>query len=573
MLGEKKEELTQTEQSTQEEEQRKEEEIKKEISEKPKEADRKEKTFPRPWEEFKVEEKRLSTKYRGEELDEGTKTSIAEMVEKDIDRMNESYLLGWVESHKKELESEGSKVDEFSKERKIALAIKEGAFRDLKESPDYEKIREFKIFNETLKKEVLSPDDKTSLLIFLDKKTEGLKKEIEEIKRENRPEGEINLKRKELEEMFLERNKIAENITGRSFDKEIKTEIPERTLTQEEIKGLNAYVEGNAGNQKEKVKESLKREIFNTEWEKLSDNEKKRYSGFSSFVDFKLEETKNILKNKLNLDLKDFDMLTLLYNEKHGIKLEGLKIEGFKIADLELKKPSVWKFWEKLFKKPKIEIKKEGMKITKDIEDFKIFIDSLGNVFDKKIEEQAKEELEKEWIEVILSRNLIEEKIKKIIDFPEEVIKKMYEKIEDGLLVWLIEKELKKEPKTKEQIREIKEKYSQEGLKVPPTEVIRDATIGRGEKYKGSKGDAGTDAKVFKSVFEGYGIDTTEEALGYLLEKKIGKEKYKKSFEEEKGFLELILELIYLLFTGEVPKIDEKEKRKTRRSKKGEEKI
>ena len=453
MLGEKKEELTQTEQSTQEEEQRKEEEIKKEISEKPKEADRKEKTFPRPWEEFKVEEKRLSTKYRGEELDEGTKTSIAEMVEKDIDRMNESYLLGWVESHKKELESEGSKVDEFSKERKIALAIKEGAFRDLKESPDYEKIREFKIFNETLKKEVLSPDDKTSLLIFLDKKTEGLKKEIEEIKRENRPEGEINLKRKELEEMFLERNKIAENITGRSFDKEIKTEIPERTLTQEEIKGLNAYVEGNAGNQKEKVKESLKREIFNTEWEKLSDNEKKRYSGFSSFVDFKLEETKNILKNKLNLDLKDFDVLTLLYNEKHGIKLEGLKIEGFKIADLELKKPSVWKFWEKLFKKPKIEIKKEGMKITKDIEDFKIFIDSLGNVFDKKIEEQAKEELEKEWIEVILSRNLIEEKIKKIIDFPEEVIKKMYEKIEDGLLVWLIEKELKKEPKTKEQIR------------------------------------------------------------------------------------------------------------------------
>ena len=225
MLGEKKEELTQTEQSTQEEEQRKEEEIKKEISEKPKEADRKEKTFPRPWEEFKVEEKRLSTKYRGEELDEGTKTSIAEMVEKDIDRMNESYLLGWVESHKKELESEGSKVDEFSKERKIALAIKEGAFRDLKESPDYEKIREFKIFNETLKKEVLSPDDKTSLLIFLDKKTEGLKKEIEEIKRENRPEGEINLKRKELEEMFLERKKIAENITGRSFDKEIKTEI------------------------------------------------------------------------------------------------------------------------------------------------------------------------------------------------------------------------------------------------------------------------------------------------------------------------------------------------------------
>lgn len=110
-------------------------------------------------------------------------------------------------------------------------------------------------------------------------------------------------------------------------------------------------------------------------------------------------------------------------------------------------------------------------------------------------------------------------------------------------------------------------------MKVPPTEVIRDATIGRGEKYKGSKGDAGTDAKVFKSVFEGYGIDTTEEALGYLLEKKIGKEKYKKSFEEEKGFLELILELIYLLFTGEVPKIDEKEKRKTRRSKKGEEKI
>ena len=474
-----------------------------------------------PWEkEIREIEERLSEKYGAEfELKKETKKSLQEILKKEIEqKMADFALEEWFEEHKEEFTEEGI-PEEISKEKKISLAIEKGALKELTTKKEYEEkfeeIERLFTLRSYLEKKSLPTEILFLTLNTLEKKTEEISAEIKEMEKEGKSEVEISMKRKELENLSKLKEELAEKGTGRNLKEEGEREAKEKIVSKEE------YIDQYFDSQKEEVEKSFKEEIFNREfkkqWEELSEKEKEEYgNNHLEFTERKIEDL----------------------SQKHELKKEEvfyLLVAGYNPEEFKSKG---------IFRK-KIEVKK-GEKIPLGkIEDFKKV---QFEIAERKIREKVKEELGKKWEEEYqkLVKEYREEEIKKLAKFPEEAIKgieEIYQKLKDRLIAERAEKELKKEGKTREEIKEIERKFERKGKDI--IEFLREVLNFQKEQLSGDfESDKENLSKFLEKHLKEYGIDTSSKKLESLVDNK----KYKEVAKKEKGFLRLLLELIFELF-------------------------
>lgn len=468
-----------------------------------------EEKIQRPWTELEQEEEQsLFEKYKeGAKLSDETRESIDEILQREIDQKKIEYAIKWFDEHKKELEAQGisSKVSE---EKKVLIALEKGALEELKTKKEYkdiyEEIENLNALRVDLGKEYLHIESQFLLLNFLEKKAEKIKDEIEEMKKEGLNEVEISVKEKELDDLFKLRKELAEKVSGRDLKKEAGEKVNKK------IPPIEKYIENQINEEKKKVEEKVKIEIFWKEWEELSLNEKANYN--NNPLKFAEKRIKEIKKMTRDLDLDEKTILAFLqagYDPKE-FKEKGVFLKKIKVGEKE-----------------KIS-RKEFQKLQKD----------LLEEFNKTIEEKAIEELNKQWDKEYqkLLKEEIEKRIKELATSPEkaeEGIKGMFQELKETLIAEWFEKNLKTKSKTKEKVENIEKIFERKGKDL--IEFLKDAHKLQ-EKLTGNLDDDVDDLIDFLSEYE-------IEIPKYELMKQFGT--YKKVVKKERGFIEWLFDLIF----------------------------
>jgi hypothetical protein len=451
----------------------------------------------------------LAKKYGAEfELKKETKKSLDEILKRETEEKMVDYAKKWFEDNKDKLE--GIPVEELSKERIISLAIEKGALKDLPEYEKYNKeIENLFTLREQLKKESVSIDTLLLTLNSLEKKTEEISAEIGEMEKEGKLSAEISLKEKELKRLSDLKKELAEKITGKNLEKEAEDEA------KEEIGSKENYINKKLDEQVKESEKKFKKKIFEKEFKEeflkeISEDEEKEKK-ILEFTDQKIESIATLHK----LTKEDaFYLLAAGYNPE--------------------------KFKSKGIIRKKIEVKKGEEIAPNKLEDFKKEQIEEGR---KKIEGMARKKLGEKWEEEYQKsfQKCLEEKIKKIAESPENVIEELYGKLKDRLIAERTERELKKERKTREELREIERKFETKG--VDPLEFFEKAF---GFWREEATGDFEKDKEGISGLLKEYRIDIPSQKLESLVDSK----KYKESIEDEKGFLRWLIELIFGLLEG-----------------------
>ena len=174
----------------------------------------------------------------------------------------------------------------------------------------------------------------------------------------------------------------------------------------------------------------------------------------------------------------------------------------------------------------------------------------LDKFLDGEMEKKMTEDLKEEWEikngerETEIKR-IVEQEIKTLgqsSEKAEQGIESIYDRVKKRLKTEFIEKDLKKNKKTKEQLKNIEKEFKGKGKN--PTEFIDDL-INRKGSLKELKGDLKQDRKKINSFLKDWGISAKNKDFDEFQEvmEKEGRS-YDKQTKKEKGFLEWILDFI-----------------------------
>jgi len=185
----------------------------------------------------------------------------------------------------------------------------------------------------------------------------------------------------------------------------------------------------------------------------------------------------------------------------------------------------------------------------------------------KETEEKIKKELREEWGEKKSLRaarigDLVEKEVQALGKSPEKAeggIEEVYARVKKRLKTEFIERELKKEKKTKEQLKTIEKEFEKRGIK--PSEFMEDVIYRKGS-LENPKGNWEEDKDGIKEFFEGWKIPVTSEALEKYKEKMDKKgERYEKKINKEIGFMEWLFGLLFFLIFEALEPKEKKEKK------------
>ena len=349
--------------------------------------------------------------------------------------------------------------------------------------------------------------------------------------------GEVRIK---YNKIFSAQIELAEKIYGGT----LMGENDKKNLIKFGYLGTG-LVEGKAlAKEKEaEVLKEIKEKIFGTKWDILSKEEKDKYGNdFNQFVKSNIEKQIGDIGKKYDIDEKT--AMALMYE---GYYPENFTIRGpFK------------NFTKAIFSFGKIPIRGslrtkfyDGSDTYSSEKRFKQFIESSKEHFEKNIAEKTSEKINQERME---SKGLFEglkEKVSKLAIKPEVAQKEMtkaFAELKEKMINDGIEKSLKKEEKTREQLERITKKF--EGGK-PETENFLKALVTR--KGKGiselTGGDFDENFGNIKDFVGDFGISTDGFETMDAGKKVKLKERYNKNAKNKTGFVKFMLDFVESLLT------------------------
>jgi hypothetical protein len=364
----------------------------------------------------------------------------------------------------------------------------------------------------------------------------GLQSETEPIKVEKEIISPWERTRKEDDARFIERYQETSK-----FEKGTKKEI-DRILTQETDQTRIEFTQ--------KWFERNKDKIRDTGYDITSENEEyivKVVSELGGFKDLKKEEWKEqreqidnlyVLKTDFQKDVIPLDSQFLILNtlNKRTERIEE-EIEKIKKQKKETKK-------DKIMIKTKKQELKELFKIRQELAGKSTGNRNLREIAEKEIGNRTVYEFINYKIREAKIEKIIEEKITEIGERSKDTIESMYNRVKERLITESVEKNLKKEKKTAEQLEAIKKELEKTG-ETTISDVISKVT--KREGLENLTGNLGNDNEKVRSFLKGSGIlpeNYSDEDWRSAMERY--KEEYNPGVvKSEIGFLEFIFNLIF----------------------------
>lgn len=276
------------------------------------------------------------------------------------------------------------------------------------------------------------------------------------------------------------------------------------------------------------VLKEIKEKIFGTKWDILSKEEKDKYGNdFNQFVKSNIEKQTGDIGKKYDIDEK-----TALALMEHGYYPENfsIKMKSFRMGS-------------------NVYLAGGGDGVSE--KEFKQFIKNYKDSFEKDIVKKAGEKAE---LEEMGARNLflgLKEKVSKLAIKPEAAQKEMtkaFAELKEKMINDGIEKSLKKEEKTREQLERITRKF--EGGK-PEAENFLKALVNR--KGKGiselTDGDFDENFGNIRDFMGDFGISTDSFETMDAGKKGKLKERYKKNAKNKTGFVKFMLDFVEALLS------------------------
>ena len=406
-----------------------------------------------------------------------------------------------------------------SDEEKVAIAAKNGALKELMKNEDYkdkwEEIENVSAIIRDFKDGRVSPDGLSLSLNFLQEKVEKIEKDLKRAEKSGN-EQTASLKKRELDGLFSARQEMAQKISGRDLrgEAENKKTIKEWEKAEGYLSDRERHIKENYEIVGREIKEERRKEINSSN---LSDREK-------------------------GVMIREIDAEGLVFNEEMAKKLLGLEVKETKGIKASIRA---------MFKGLDYDVfDKEGNKIRESKDIYKI-----NNFLKEKVEESLKEKAGEEWdaknnereAEI---RKLVEKEIKGLAKSPEKAehgVETVYSRLKEKIITEFEIDGLKKEKKTREQLREIEKEFKGKGE--DPTEFINDV-LHREKGLENLEGDlnkeGGKDEQIIKDFLEDWGILVEPEKMEKFLTPE-RKKKYEKMVKERKGFLEWLFDLIFFL--------------------------
>lgn len=470
----------------------------------------------KPWEAMEREDEGWLLAQYGERvaLNEKSARFIDGFLTQEARDAEMRFAKDWFEEHREQLRGQGVSP-EVSDSKKIAIAIEQGALDELRRKEEYrerrEEIENLYYLRKVLREEHLPAEVPFLLLNKLQRIAENIENEIKKMRKAGKSEGEIRVKEGELERLFEIRKEVAEIASGRKLEDEARGEVDVR------LEPKDTYMGKNLEREKEALRNELWVDVFSEEWERLSEKQREQYESKDEFI-----------QKRLEAQVREMWGITIDRETALALLAAGDKPEEFKKRGIIRKKIEV----------------RGGTKLSR--REFKSFLEKRREDFQKTIEENAQRGLEKRWEEKRkeLIKKGVEERIKNLAKSPEQAvegIEGVYRRAKDRLISEWTEKELKKEPKTSSQLQKIEKEFSQRG--VNPREFIQDVLSRKGE-LRELTGDIEEDEEKIESFLESYGIPTRG-----LVKKRMDPERYKREVRKERGFLELLFEFIFAVFS------------------------
>ncbi len=328
------------------------------------------------------------------------------------------------------LEAKASYVKDFfvrNPKRKNELLEENENFRK-----EYEKIIDLGEIRGCLDPGEMKVETSFLLYDYFRKKYEMVNKEIERddqkkaSNQEGMDAGKREAKEKEKEDVFKALKEMGEKLSAKDITKEV----------EEGLGSKDDYIEKEkTGSRKKKLegegRKELEEEIFQREWEKLSDNRKREYSGINDFKNKQLENIKESFR-KIGREAENRDIIALLRKYSFSdIRVEtGLFYKRARLGERSLKPYELDEFTEKEKERFKEEIKK-----------------------------RMDEKLGKEWDEEYRKR--MESELKKVVKLTEAQVRETCNRIRKEKMDDYWEGQAKKAGKSKEEIKNIREIYKE----------------------------------------------------------------------------------------------------------------
>lgn len=486
-----------------------------------------EEKFERPWEELELKEEiewqeKIVESWK---LNKETQGACESFLSEIAEEKRGEFAQEWFKEHQQELKEKIPSVSQMSEKMRIEVAVDNGAFKELRTKGEYrekhEEIENLNTMRLSLSMGRMKLETPILILDQLNKKTERIKEEIKEMQRRGESPGVIEIKEKKLGNLLKTRKELAEKISGQDLEKEALKSAEGHPLFTD-FTNKDNYVKENIESRLKEVLDKKVEANFRKEWDSLSDEEKEKYQdGPLFFADGKL---------------RDFRMRVNKFDKKGDIKdgtLWTLMAKGYKPEDIKVVR-RVGNLWRK-----KIWVKTEKKELLLSKKKFKEGAQREGEDFLKKLEGETRKDLAKEWEKGRQDAlgSFMEERIGLITkDLGPDKVKEMSQRLRKEVLAEFIEKDLKKDEKTAEQLREIKKNFEKKGIKT--TEFISAAN---------SKQEELNNPESLRDFLGEYGIRTSEENIDNFIK---GYPNYQKVLRQERGFLMVIFSLIFELIFG-----------------------
>ncbi|MBM3250734.1 MAG: hypothetical protein FJZ07_00615 [Candidatus Nealsonbacteria bacterium] len=483
-----------------------------------------------PFERMTLEkEEREIEKHEAEiELGDKTKEKAEEFLKQEYEDRHNEFAIKWFKEHQGELKDEGEPID-VSDERKIEIAAKNKAFRELMEKKEYEEewaeIENISAIIADFKDGRVSPDGLSLALNFLQGKAEKAERDLKTAER-GQDALTVSQKQRELDELFPVMQEMAEKISGRDLRREAGNK---RTIKEwEEVKGYLSYKKGYIKENYERLGGEFKDRLINGQIENI------RNRG-----DLTTEEKEKKIEKIKNKD----------YTRELADELLGYQIQ---------KKGTIRKRFEV--------IDKSGGPLIRTLKKENEAIQFLKEKTEEKLKEMAGEEwtLKNNEREAEI-RKLVGKEIRGLAKSPEKAeqgVETVYSRLKERLISEFIENKLKEEKKTREDLRRIEKEFKGKGKN--PTEFISDV-LHRGKGLEDLKGDLGEegseDEGIIEDFLEEWGIPVESDRMKKFLNTEKGKE-YRDVVGSQKSFLDWLLDLIFFFLVEEDKKQGEEKKRR-----------
>lgn len=464
-----------------------------------------------PWERAQTqdEQKMIDKYYKAAELSKESKEYVGQTLTQEGDQARIDFAREWFENNKDKTEEKGFNTENVDEGYMVRVASEMGGFEDLKKEGEWKnRIDNIYALKADFQKGNPSLESQYLTLNLLGKKAERLEEELK-VAKDSKNEQIINAKTAELKKLFEVRKELTEKATGRNLTKEAAEE------TGKEMERLQ--LDGTLDEQKKKYTEE-------NSWSRL---EKK--------MDDKRGE---LIKGKNGQGIfSEYD-----YLEELGYSLETVE-KG--------KKRIGWRGFA--LRKGKAEVVNILDKNSEPIKGGEGLLDHEARAVleietEKKMKSDIEKELGKEWGDIVEEKK--KEYIKKIIESSvrnagsslenvEGGIETVYERLKDKLITEFIEKDLKKDEKSKEALAAIEKIAKGKGKNWPE---ILNKIIHRKGKLSELTGNWEEDLEGIDDFLEECGINISQEDLGkYATAMKVRGKTYRAEFGKQKGLVEWVL--------------------------------